>query len=92
MDRGVNALRDKGYGSGIAWTSLEATWGVTETDFLTVNAWHCFATQGTAYREFDLSLNYTRLVGALALSAGYAFNYGVSDGFFLQRTQCLCRL
>jgi len=82
MDRGVNALRDKGYGSGIAWTALEATWGVTETDFLTVNAWQCFATQGTAYREFDLSLNYTRLIGNLALSAGYTFNYGVSDGNF----------
>ena len=82
MDRGVNALRDKGYGSGIAWTALEATWGVTEKDFLTVNAWQCFATQGNAYREFDLSLNYTRLIGNLALSAGYAFNYGVSDRNF----------
>jgi len=82
MDRGVNGLRDKGYGSGIAWTTLEATWGVSEADFLAVNLWQCFATQGTAYREFDLSLNYTRLIGDLALSAGYTFNYGVSSGNF----------
>lgn len=82
MDRGVNGLREKGYGSGIAWTTLQATWGATETDFFTVNAWQCFATQGTAYREFDLSLNYTRLFGDLAVSLGYTFNHGVSDGDF----------
>jgi len=82
MDRGVNGLREKGYGSGIAWTTLQATWSATEADFITINAWQCFATQGTAYREFDLSLNYTRLIGDLALSLGYTFNYGVSGGNF----------
>ena len=82
MDRGVNGLREKGYGSGIAWTTLQVTWGVSEADFVTVNAWQCFATQGTAYREFDLSLNYTRLLGDLALGLGYTFNHGVSGGNF----------
>ncbi len=90
MDRGVNGLREKGYGSGIAWTTLEATWGATGTDFFTVNAWQCFATQGTAYREFDLSLNYTRLVGDLALSLGYTFNYGVSGGDFFSHELNAC--
>ena len=90
LDRGVNGLREKGYGSGIAWTTLEATWGATGTDFFTVNAWQCFATQGTAYREFDLSLNYTRLVGDLALSLGYTFNYGVSGGDFFSHELNAC--
>ena len=82
MDRGVNGLREKGYGAGIAWTALDVTWGITDTDFLSVIAWQCFSTQAPDYREFDATLDYTRVIGNLSLSAGYTFNYGVSDGNF----------
>jgi len=83
MDRGVNGLRDGGgYGSGIAWTSLDVTWGLTEQDFLTVNSWFCAATQNPAYQELDVGLDYTRTFGDLALSVGYTFNYGYSEGSF----------
>lgn len=82
MDRGVNGLGIGGYGSGIAWVSLNITWGVTDVDFISVIAWQCFATQSIDYREFDASIDYTRLVGDFALSAGYTFNYGYSDGNF----------
>jgi D-alanyl-D-alanine carboxypeptidase len=82
MDRGVNGLRDKGYGAGIAWTTLEVTWGITDSDFLSVIAWQCFATQSPDYREFDATIDYTRVIGNWSLSAGYTFNYGYSEGNF----------
>jgi D-alanyl-D-alanine carboxypeptidase len=82
MDRGVNGLREKGYGSGIAWTTLEGTWAMTENDFLSLAVWQCFATQSPAYRELDVTVDYTRALGDWNLSAGYTFNYGFSDGNF----------
>ncbi len=82
MDRGVNGLRESGYGSGIAWVSLNLTWGVSEVDFISLLAWQCFATQSIDYREFDASIDYTRIIGDVALSAGYTFNYGYSGGNF----------
>lgn len=83
MDRGVNGLRDGGgYGAGIAWTSLDVTWGLTDQDFLTVNTWFCTATSHPAYQEFDVDFVYTRTFGDLALSLGYTFNYGYSEGSF----------
>ena len=82
MDRGVNGLRESGYGSGIAWVSLNLTWGLTDVDYLSLLLWQCFATQSIDYREFDASIDYTRLVGDFALSAGYTFNYGYSGGNF----------
>lgn len=82
MDRGVNGLRESGYGSGIAWTTLNITWGVTDVDFISFYAWQCFATQSINYKEFDATIDYTRLVSDFALSAGYTFNYGWSDGNF----------
>jgi len=83
MSRGVNSLRpDGGYGSGIMWASLDVAWGITDTDFLSLTVWQCFATQGPSYRELDASLFYTHLIDALELSLGYSFNYGVSEGNF----------
>lgn len=82
MDRGVNGLREQGYGAGIAWTTLDVTWGITESDFLSVIAWQCFSTQSPDYREFDATIDYTRVLGDWSLSAGYTFNYGFSEGNF----------
>ncbi len=82
MSQGVNSLRDGGYGSGIMWANLDVTWSLTDSDFLTVNFWQCFATQGASYRELDTSLVYTHLIDAWEFSFGYDFNYGYSDGSF----------
>lgn len=81
MDRGANALRDgRGYGSGIFWFDVNVVWGITDNDFLTADFWSAFATQGSAYSEFDPSILYTRTIGDLSLSFGYGFDYGVADG------------
>ncbi len=83
MFRGVNALRDGGrYGSGIAWTDLNVTWSPTDEDAFVFDVWHCFATQGTAYRELDASIAYTRSIGGLELSVGYAFYDGYAPENF----------
>ncbi len=84
MDRGANALGGQGrrYGSGIQWTDVTVTYALTERDYVTLDAWLCFATQGTAYRELDTTLEYTRLEGPFSLSAGYDFSYGYAEGSF----------
>jgi len=83
MDRGMNGLRDSsGYGSGIYWMDLDITWGITDVDFLTLNAWQCFATQAPAYNELDTSVVYTRLVGDFAVNLQYLFVHGCMDGNF----------
>lgn len=80
MDRGANGLRDgKRYGSGILWVDLNVSWGLTDNDFLTLDFWSAFATQGSAYREFDPSILYTHTIRDLSLSFGYAFDFGVAD-------------
>lgn len=82
--RGVNVLRGDGkYGAGIAWTELNVTFALTENDFLTADAWQCFATGGDSYREFDFSFAYTRALGDLLVSAEYGLFYGYSPDSFL---------
>lgn len=81
FDKGVNWLGDSSkYGAGIYWTNLEMNYAVTDTDILTVSAWNAIATQGPSYQELDLNLNWTHLIGDFAISAGYAFDYGYSEG------------
>lgn len=82
MDRGMNALREQGYGSGIFWTSLDLTFGLTDVDFLTLNAWQCFATREAEYHELDASVVYTRLFGNFSLSLQYMFTHGYAGGNF----------
>lgn len=84
MYRGANALRDSGtgYGSGIFWTDLDVTWSITDNDFLTLDIWQCFATQNSSYKEFDVTLTYTRQIGRFELNFDYAFNYGYGIGNF----------
>lgn len=84
MYRGVNVLRGgKRYGNGIGWTDLSIDRAVTKQDILSVEAWNCFATSGEAYREFDLTLGYTRMIGDLAIEVGYEFFYGYSFPTFV---------
>lgn len=80
MDRGVNGLPYRSYGSGIYWMGLDLTWGVTENDFVSVNLWQCFATQGPSYNEFNANLVYTRIIDRLELDLKYSFQYAYSDG------------
>jgi len=76
MFRGANVLRgDLSYGSGIYWTDLNATWNITENDFLTVGSWVAFGTQKTDYKEVDIYTTYTHTFGDLSLSLGYIFYY-----------------
>lgn len=84
MYRGVNALRGgKTYGNGIAWTDLVVARALTDDDIFSVEAWNCFATSGEAYREFDLTVAYTRMVGDVALEAGYGLFYGYGPDPFV---------
>ena len=80
MDRGVNALPYRGYGSGIYWTGLDLTWGLTENDFVSVNLWQCLATQGPSYHELNANLVYTRIIDRLELDLQYSFQYAYSEG------------
>ena len=84
MFRGVNALRDGSrYGSGIAWTGVNLGWNPGASDRISLDLWNCFSTQGTAYREFDATLAYSRSFGALELGCAYAFYYGYApDNFY----------
>jgi len=83
MFRGVNALRGGGpYGNGIAWTDADISWSPGEKDTFSVDLWNCFATQGDAYREFDLNFSYTRSLGNLSLACGYSFYYGYAPQNF----------
>lgn len=80
MDRGANGLRyGPGYGDGLAWTLLSATWSPTAEDSLSLTYWQAFATGGPGYRENDTSLTYTRVIGGLNLSLGYLFEYATSS-------------
>lgn len=84
MYRGVNSLRGNGrYGNGIGWTALTVSRVVTDRDIFWAEAWNCFATSGEAYREFDLTLAYTRMLGDLALEFGYGLFYGYSSPTFV---------
>ncbi|MEO8825741.1 MAG: serine hydrolase domain-containing protein [Chthoniobacterales bacterium] len=82
MYRGVNSLRDSGYGYGISWVDLTTTYGFTENDFLTFDLWQCFATQGPTYRELDPSVIYTHVIHDVELSLEYDFSYGYGSGNF----------
>ena len=83
MFRGVNALRDGSrYGSGIAWTGVNLAWNPGENDRISLDLWNCFSTQGTAYREFDATLAYTRSFGGLELGCAYAFYFGYAPENF----------
>ncbi len=83
MFRGVNALRGDGpYGAGIAWADLDLSWSPGGKDTFAVGLWNCFATQGDAYREFDLDFSYTRTLGNLSLACGYSFYYGYAPQNF----------
>jgi hypothetical protein len=76
MFRGVNIIRgDLSYGSGLYWTDLNATWNISENDFLNAGVWTAFGTQKTDYKEFDAYVKYTRTIGDLSLSMGYIFYY-----------------
>lgn len=74
MFRGVNQLpaEDRGYGSGIAWTALSVSWAPTANDSLTAASWLAFGVDDSDYKEADFTLTYTRTIGDLSLSAGYA--------------------
>lgn len=74
MFRGVNVLRNgEKYGSGLYWTDLNATWNITENDFLNVGAWVAFGTGSINYKELDAYATYTHTFGDLALSLGYIY-------------------
>jgi len=76
MFRGVNVLRgDQQYGSSLYWTDLNATWNITENDFLTVGAWMAFGLTKSNYKELDVYASYTHTFGNLAVSLGYTFYY-----------------
>lgn len=80
MFRGVNLLRnDKSYGSSLYWTDLNVTFNLSETDFLTIGSWMAFGLGDTDYKEFDAYVSYTKMIGNLALSAGYTFYYIIND-------------
>lgn len=77
MFRGANALRDGDrYGSGIAWTGLNLVWNPGENDRISLDLWNCFSTQGTAYREFDVTLAYARSFDGIELGCAYTFYCG----------------
>ena len=83
MSRGVNGLRTgTDYGSGIAWTNVNLTWNITENDAVSVGVWQAFATQGSSYKETDVSIGYVRSVGDFEIGVGYEFDYGTQDGSF----------
>lgn len=78
MFRGVNVLRnDKKYGSGLYWIDGNATWNITDNDFLTVGAWYAVGLGNTTYKELDVYTNYTRTFGDLSVNLGYIFYYVV---------------
>lgn len=73
MFRGVNQLPGyAGYGSGISWTALSFSWTPTAHDFFTVGSWVAFGVNQSTYKEVDTTFAYTRTLGDLSLSAGYA--------------------
>lgn len=80
MDRGVNGLRDTGYGSSILWTDLNVVWALSEVDFITFDVWQAFATQFFNYKEVDFTIDYTRYFGDFSVSLDYQFSYGYGSG------------
>lgn len=73
MFRGVNQLPGPGgYGSSLSWTALSLTWSPTANDSFTVASWAAFGLGESDYKEIDGTLTYTRTLGDLSLSAGYA--------------------
>ncbi len=74
MFRGVNQLPGfGGYGSSLSWTSLTLVWSPTEVDSLSIGKWAAFGVGDTDYKELDAYAVYTRTLGAISLSLGYAF-------------------
>lgn len=83
MYHGANALREgQRYGSGLFSLDANIDWGITDNDFLTLDLWQAFGTQGTSYREFDSTITYTHTIQNLSLGLGYAFYYGFGEGNF----------
>lgn len=83
MFRGVNILRgNEEYGSSLYWTDLNATWYITENDFINVGAWVAFGIGNTAYKELDVYTSYTHTIGNLALSFGYIFYYYLNSELY----------
>ena len=83
MFRGVNVLRgNEEYGSSLYWTDLNATWNITENDFINVGAWVAFGIGNTAYKELDVYTSYTHTIGNLALSFGYTFYYYMNSELY----------
>ncbi len=83
MFRGVNVLRgDQKYGSSLYWTDLNATWNITENDFLTVGTWMAFGLTKSNYKELDVYTNYTHTFGDLAVSFGYIFYYYLASELY----------
>ncbi len=80
MFRGVNQLPGPGgYGSGISWTALSMAWSPTEQDSFAASTWVAFGTNQTDYKEVDVTFSYTRSLGDLSLSAGYALYAVLSE-------------
>ena len=77
MFRGVNVLRNGGYGNGLWWTNADFTWNITDNDFLTVGGWMAFGLGNAVpgYREFNAFTNYTRTFGDLSVGLGYTFYF-----------------
>jgi len=83
MFRGVNVLRgNEEYGSSLYWTDLNATWYITENDFINVGAWVAFGIGNTAYKELDVYTSYTHTFGNLAVSFGYIFYYYMNSELY----------
>ncbi len=83
MFRGVNVLgANSNYGSSLYWTDLNATWYITENDFINVGAWMAFGLGNTAYKELDVYTSYTHTFGNLALSFGYTFYYYLNSDLY----------
>lgn len=79
---GVNVLRDgQPYGSGLYWTDLNGTLSLTDSDFLSADAWVAFGFDRTDYKELDVYIGYTRTINNLALDFGYTF-YDIYSGPF----------
>jgi hypothetical protein len=81
MFRGVDVLRDQNdpngsnaSDNGIQWTSVSFTYNLTDNDSITLTPWMGYGLSATtAYKEFDLAVNYAHTIDALTLGLGYTF-------------------
>jgi len=71
MFRGVDVLA----GTGIISTTFAPTWHITDSDALTMPLWFASAVKSnknaSAYREFDIPLTYSHIMGDFNVGAGY---------------------